>query len=450
MPKVSVIMPCLNMAQYIEECIKSVVCQTLTDIEILIVDAGSTDGTLDILQSYKTKDQRIRMVHSHKKSYGHQVNLGISAAAGEYIGIVDTDDRILPDMYESLYSVISQSNADYVKGTGELFFTLPEKNVYQYSYSPLPYGAYGEDGKIEVCPHETPYLLPIDNFLWNGIYRNDFLKNIRLHESPGAAFQDLGGLLQTQLNAHKAVYINKPVYEYRQDNAGASSYNKNGIHFVFISVFRKNILLNGQSDEWHTSFYRKQLGHFVSRFEIMAALEVPLEDAMPAVLTITERLKSANKQGILTQKDLTEEQWENLQLLWKDPYLLYNKFLNNYAPGKNFIKDIIENLNIRPGIIFGSGKMGKFLHAQLLYRGYKTIEAYCDNNKLVQGKSQYGAEIVSPEQAVEKFPQHKYIIANKYHASEMKEQLEELGINKKDIIIYSSGMDVHLFGAKLF
>ncbi len=94
--------------------------------------------------------------------------------------------------------------------------------------------------------------------------------------------------------------------------------------------------------------------------------------------------------------------------------------------------------------------MGKFLHAQLLYRGYKTIEAYCDNNKLVQGKSQYGAEIVSPEQAVEKFPQHKYIISNKYHASEMKEQLEELGINKKDIIIYSSGMDVHLFGAKIF
>ena len=104
-----------------------------------------------------------------------------------------------------------------------------------------------------------------------------------MHESPGAAFQDLGGLLQTQLNAHKAVYINKPVYEYRQDNAGASSYNKNGIHFVENEYLWAEQFLNGQSDGWHTSFYRKQLGHFVSRFEIMAALEVPLEDAMPAL-----------------------------------------------------------------------------------------------------------------------------------------------------------------------
>lgn len=449
MPKVSVIMPCLNMARYIEECIKSVVCQTLPDIEILVVDAGSTDGTLDILQSYKAKDQRIKIIHSRKKSYGYQVNLGVSAATGEYIGIVDTDDRILPDMYESLYSAASQGGADYVKGTGVLFFTLPGKNVYQYPYSPFPYDAYGEDGKIQVCPHEMPDLLPVDNFLWNGIYRSDFFKNIRLHESPGAAFQDLGGLLQTQMNARKAIYINKPVYEYRQDNMGASSYNKNGIHFVEDEYLWAEQFLNGQPDKWHTSFYRKQFGHFVSRFETMASLEAPLEDALPDIFIITERLKSANAKGILTQKDLTEEQWENLRLLWKDPYLLYDKFLNIYAPGKKQIKEIIGNLNVGPGIIFGSGRMGQFLLAQLLYRGYNRIAAYCDNKKSVQGKSRYGVEIISPEQAVKRFPQNKYIIANKYHASEMKGQLEGMGIRKKDIIIYSSGTDIHLFGIKL-
>lgn len=449
MPKVSVIMPCLNMAQYIEECIESVVHQTLTDMEILIVDAGSTDGTLNILQDYKTKDQRIKIIPSQKKSYGHQVNLGISAATGEYIGIVDTDDRILPDMYEALYSIASETNADYVKGTGRLFFTLSDRDVYSYSYSPLPFDAYGEDGIIEACPHKMPDLLPIDNFLWNGIYRNDFLKNIRLHESMGAAFQDLGGLLQTQLYAQKAIYINKLVYEYRQDNMGASSYNKNGIHFVENEYLWAEKFLNGQSAQWHTSFYRKQFGHFVSRFEIMAALEVSLEDARSDILIVAERLKSANEQGILTEKDLTKEQWENLQLLWENPDLLYNKFFNIYAPDKKFMKETMKDLKGKPGIIFGSGRMGKFLHAQLLYRGYKTIAAYCDNNKMIQGKSQYGAEILSPEQAVKKFPENKYIIANKYHAAEMKEQLEELGIKKENIRIYSSGTDIRLFGAKL-
>lgn len=450
MPKVSVIMPCLNMAKYIEECIKSVVYQTLADIEILIIDAGSTDGTLDILQSYKIRDQRIKIINSHKRSYGYQVNLGISAATGEYIGIVDTDDRIQSDMYEVLYSIASEENADYAKGTGELFFTLAKENVYKYAYSPFPCDVYGEEGRIEVCPHEMPDLLPTDNFLWNGIYRSDFLKNIRLHESPGAAFQDLGGLLQTQINAHKAIYINKIVYEYRQDNMGASIYNKNGIHFVEDEYLWAAQFLDGQPAGWHTAFYRKQFGHFVSRLEIMAALEVSLKDAWKDILIITRRLKWANEQGILTEKNLTEEQWENLQLLWKNPYLLFDKYRNVFTPNKRLMGKIIKNLEDKPGIIFGSGRLGKFVHAQLLYRNHENIVAYCDNNEMVQGNIQYGVEVLDPEQSVKKFPQSKYIIANKYHAAEMKIQLEKMGIKKEDIMVYSLGTNIHLFGMKLF
>lgn len=103
MCKVSVIMPCLNVAEYMEKCLNSVVCQTLKDIEILVIDAGSTDGTAEIIRSYMEKDPRIRFIHSDRKSYGYQVNLGLSAAQGEYVGIVETDDWIEPDAYEILY-----------------------------------------------------------------------------------------------------------------------------------------------------------------------------------------------------------------------------------------------------------------------------------------------------------------------------------------------------------
>ena len=102
MPKVSVIMPSLNVVQYIQECMESVVRQTLSDIEIICVDAGSTDGTLEILQEFAKKDQRISIIVSDKKSYGYQMNLGLKAAKGEYIGIVETDDFIEPNMYEDL------------------------------------------------------------------------------------------------------------------------------------------------------------------------------------------------------------------------------------------------------------------------------------------------------------------------------------------------------------
>ena len=86
--KVSVILPSFNVREYIDECIVSVINQTLYDIEIICVDAGSTDGTLKVLQKYETRDSRIKVVVSDKKSYGYQMNLGIAAARGIYIGIV--------------------------------------------------------------------------------------------------------------------------------------------------------------------------------------------------------------------------------------------------------------------------------------------------------------------------------------------------------------------------
>jgi glycosyltransferase involved in cell wall biosynthesis len=94
-PKVSVILPSLNVVEYIEECLFSVINQTLKEIEIICVDAGSTDGTLDIIRKYQNLDTRIHLIQSEIKSYGKQMNMGVSAAKGEYVGIVETDDGLL-------------------------------------------------------------------------------------------------------------------------------------------------------------------------------------------------------------------------------------------------------------------------------------------------------------------------------------------------------------------
>ena len=121
MTKLSILLPSLNVAAYIRECIESVLKQTLTDIEILCIDAGSTDGTCEIIQEYAAKDNRIRVIPSDKKSYGYQINLGINMARGEYLGIVETDDSIEPDMYEVLYKAAVENDLDYAKAG---FYTL--------------------------------------------------------------------------------------------------------------------------------------------------------------------------------------------------------------------------------------------------------------------------------------------------------------------------------------
>ena len=97
-PKVSVIMPSLNVGKYIRESLTSVCNQTLKEIEIICVDAGSTDGTLEIIKEFAASDKRIKVIHSDKKSYGYQMNVGIHEAQGDYIGIVETDDAVLGDM----------------------------------------------------------------------------------------------------------------------------------------------------------------------------------------------------------------------------------------------------------------------------------------------------------------------------------------------------------------
>ena len=110
-PKVSVIMPSFNVEPYIKQCIESVINQSLKEIEIICVDGGSTDGTIEILEEYSYIDSRIKLIRTDVGSYGYQMNLGINIANGEYIGIVETDDYIDEDMFESLYEATTMKQS---------------------------------------------------------------------------------------------------------------------------------------------------------------------------------------------------------------------------------------------------------------------------------------------------------------------------------------------------
>ena len=104
MPKVSVIIPVYNAEKYLEECLNSVINQTLQDIEIIIVNDGSTDCSGSICDTYAQNDARIKVIHQENYGLGYAFNKGIDAATGEYIGFVEPDDYISSIMYEKLYN----------------------------------------------------------------------------------------------------------------------------------------------------------------------------------------------------------------------------------------------------------------------------------------------------------------------------------------------------------
>lgn len=133
--KISIIVPCYNIAPYIETCVLSILQQTYTNIEVMLVDDGSTDGTAEILDSLAMQDERIRVIHQQNSGVTNARFAGLKAANGDWIGFVDGDDIIDPDMYERLlhnayehnaqishcgYQMVFPSRVDYYYNTGHL------------------------------------------------------------------------------------------------------------------------------------------------------------------------------------------------------------------------------------------------------------------------------------------------------------------------------------------
>ena len=112
MPAISVIVPIFNVENYVRKCVDSILNQTFSDIEIILVDDGSTDASGRICDEYLSKDDRIRVIHKENGGLSDARNAGLDMCTGEYIGFVDGDDYIDGDMYELLYKNLIQYDAD--------------------------------------------------------------------------------------------------------------------------------------------------------------------------------------------------------------------------------------------------------------------------------------------------------------------------------------------------
>jgi glycosyltransferase involved in cell wall biosynthesis len=218
MAKVSIIIPTYNVEQYLKECMDSVVNQTLKDIEIICVDDGSTDSSGKILDEYAQKDSRIKVIHKVNGGYGKAMNVGLDNATGEYIGIVEPDDYIEPDMFEILYNQAKESDVDFVKGNYYTYQTAIDKNELFVSFDK------GDLYNNVIEPLKHIEIFVGDPSIWSALYNHKFLKEkeIRFLETAGASFQDTSFWIRVLFESKKALYIEKAHYHYRTDNAGSS------------------------------------------------------------------------------------------------------------------------------------------------------------------------------------------------------------------------------------
>lgn len=200
----SIIIPVYNNENYLRPALQSVLAQTYPDFEVLVIDDGSTDGSLAICREFAQKDDRLRVIQKENGGVSSARNRGLEEAAGQYIAFVDGDDCIDPEMYTTMITILQDTGADLVDC----------RVIKESQYMPRPY----EKGDVEVSDHPLEYLSKkgyfIDSSL-NKVYRRDFIGHTRFDE--GISYSE-DKLFVTELifRAKKMALVSNVFYHYIQ------------------------------------------------------------------------------------------------------------------------------------------------------------------------------------------------------------------------------------------
>lgn len=317
MPKVSVLVPVYNVAKFLEQCLDSLAKQTLTDIEIICINDGSTDNSLEILQAYAAKYPTFNIIDKENGGYGKAMNAGLDMATGDYIGIVESDDFCNKNMFEVLYQTATEHSADAVKSNYFRYISFPSpKDSFMNALGACEYN------KV-FTPREDTEIFYASPSIWSGLYKRSFLKdnNIRFTETPGASFQDTAFNFKVWACTERAVAIRAAFLHYRVDNENSSVKSRGKVDYVnyeFAEIERflakrpnlykaltptKNALKFGTYD-WNLKRLSSDL-----RYEYFQK--------------VCSEFKAAQASGELEEKTFSKQNWEKCQALLANPEAYY-------------------------------------------------------------------------------------------------------------------------------
>ena len=289
--KVSIIIPVYNSEKYLRQCFDSVVNQTLKDIEIIIINDGSTDNTLKIVQEYATKYKNIKVIDKQNEGCYKARNIGLETATGEYIAFLDSDDYIEHNIYEKLFLKAKQTDADIVSS-----------NYYISQDNKLKIVDFSSSAKLLKKTNNNligAENVLLDAIIWSRIFKRQMLidKGIKFHSDIYMA-DDAFFQIVTMLNSEKIVYIPDILYTYRisRKDSITTSYNEKNFdcikvakeimdyviannmkHFmpqVVAYVLRLNILGYNRIGRFYKKQYFKQMCKFIDDYSITSRTKI--------------------------------------------------------------------------------------------------------------------------------------------------------------------------------
>lgn len=234
MPKVSIIIPVFNVENYLERCLKSVICQSFKDIEIIIINDGSTDKSFEICKKFAEFDKRIILINQENSGVSAARNTGINIATGKYLSFVDSDDFIAPDMIEFLLNNLEKNNTD-IATCGMYDCYIQNNNKIKKICNKKKY----KNNHGIINSHEALQEIFINGkvslFIYDKLYKRELFNNLRFSEN--IIYEDAEIMPKIITRANKIFYNFVPKYYYlRHENSITSSkFKKQDLDIIKIS-----------------------------------------------------------------------------------------------------------------------------------------------------------------------------------------------------------------------
>ena len=256
--KISVIVPIYNVEQYLDKCIESIINQTYTNLEIILVDDGSPDNCPAMCDNWAKKDKRIIVIHQDNKGGGAARNAALDVATGEIIAFVDSDDYISENMFEHLYKLI-ESGADIAEcnyvmvNDDNICFENAESEITLYS---------PKDAMLEHIQNKL-----FRQVIWNKLYKKNTINNIRFPIN--TKIDDEFFTYQVIGNANTLIHSDKICYAYRQQNTSIM-HTINTEHYLqaifakdmrhkYICIYFPELINSSLINLWFTAIYIGQI-----------------------------------------------------------------------------------------------------------------------------------------------------------------------------------------------
>lgn len=260
-PLISVIIPIYNVEKYLVRCLDSVVNQTYTNLEIILVNDGTPDGSVAIAEAYQEKDKRIKLLHQENAGLSEARNTGIAAATGDYIAFLDSDDWLELDAYEYLLQLLVAHDADISIGGIRRTEVVVSETSSENRVELLTQKEYAQR-YFKIGSQEIHY------YVWNKLYRRDIVANVK--QPKGLYAEDVPSTFMYILNTSKVVISDKVIYNYFVNLDGLSAKFSNR-HFDVLKGWDMVVAKANQSEDTdyrHWAMFNRKRANFALLTEL--------------------------------------------------------------------------------------------------------------------------------------------------------------------------------------